>query len=650
MRCAIARKLKIPRVIFPVGAGVMSALGLLVSPLAFEMARSRPHPCSTTSMRPISPPSFAALEREAEVTSCAKAHGVAEATSAQAAARHALPGPGPRDRGDAARRARSRRAFGSARQSCSQTRLRGRLHPAPRRARSRSSTGRSRRPGRRPTSAAGISRCRDRPARAKALKGARLAYYPASAHDVEWPVYDRYALAPGATITGPALIEERESTCVIGAGDVATVDAHCNLVATSSADRREPRMSDKQLRPRQPRHHVGPPDLDRRRDRLGAGDARRSRPSSTRATTSPAWCSTRKANSIAQGTFSVPSFIGNGTADAAPHAEALSGRDAGARRRHHHQRSLARHRPPLRHHRDAAGVPRQASSSPTRISITHLPDIGGAGYRPSAAEVYQEGLRIPICKLMRRGQAQRRADRDHPHQRARPEGQVIGDIMANVTCNEVGGRAAARVHGRVRARRPDRTVARDHRPVRARHARAHRGHSRRGVPQCHPGRGHRRADHARLRREHLRRPGAHRLRGDHALDPRAASTCRFATRAPSPTTRSRCSRSRSSPTTRAPPIRSPSRCPPGCILNALPPSSTGGRHVIGHFVAPLIFGALGQALPDGGAGRLRHAVAAELPAAGTATAAASRASFSRPAASAPSKVSMGGQPRRVPPT
>ena len=38
---SIARKLKIPRVIFPVAAGVMSALGLLISPLAFEVARSR---------------------------------------------------------------------------------------------------------------------------------------------------------------------------------------------------------------------------------------------------------------------------------------------------------------------------------------------------------------------------------------------------------------------------------------------------------------------------------------------------------------------------------------------------------------------------------------------------------------------------------
>ena len=38
---AIARKLRILRVIFPIGAGVMSALGLLVSPLGFEISRSR---------------------------------------------------------------------------------------------------------------------------------------------------------------------------------------------------------------------------------------------------------------------------------------------------------------------------------------------------------------------------------------------------------------------------------------------------------------------------------------------------------------------------------------------------------------------------------------------------------------------------------
>ncbi|WP_458098141.1 hydantoinase/oxoprolinase family protein [Roseomonas sp. WA12] len=43
-------------------------------------------------------------------------------------------------------------------------------------------------------------------------------------------VYDRYALAPGASFTGPALVEERESTCVIGPGAQVSVDQFRNLV------------------------------------------------------------------------------------------------------------------------------------------------------------------------------------------------------------------------------------------------------------------------------------------------------------------------------------------------------------------------------------------------------------------------------------
>ena len=48
---------------------------------------------------------------------------------------------------------------------------------------------------------------------------------------VECEVLDRYALEAGTTIEGPAVIEERESTCVLGPGDRATVDARLNLVA-----------------------------------------------------------------------------------------------------------------------------------------------------------------------------------------------------------------------------------------------------------------------------------------------------------------------------------------------------------------------------------------------------------------------------------
>jgi N-methylhydantoinase A len=43
-------------------------------------------------------------------------------------------------------------------------------------------------------------------------------------------VYDRYKLPVGATFAGPALIEERESTCVVGPGATVSVDAIRNLV------------------------------------------------------------------------------------------------------------------------------------------------------------------------------------------------------------------------------------------------------------------------------------------------------------------------------------------------------------------------------------------------------------------------------------
>ena len=66
---------------------------------------------------------------------------------------------------------------------------------------------------------------------AKALKGSRRAYDADAGGLTEWPVYDRYALAPGARITGPALVEERESTCVVGARQSVAVDARYNLVA-----------------------------------------------------------------------------------------------------------------------------------------------------------------------------------------------------------------------------------------------------------------------------------------------------------------------------------------------------------------------------------------------------------------------------------
>src|SRR5258708_39816655 len=47
-------------------------------------------------------------------------------------------------------------------------------------------------------------------------KGSRRAYFPEREDYVDTAVYDRYALKPGMQFAGPAIVEERESTLIIG--------------------------------------------------------------------------------------------------------------------------------------------------------------------------------------------------------------------------------------------------------------------------------------------------------------------------------------------------------------------------------------------------------------------------------------------------
>ena len=63
-----------------------------------------------------------------------------------------------------------------------------------------------------------------------ALKGSRPVYVPQIGEYRPTPVYDRYQLGPGASFRGPAIVEERESTVVVGPGDTASLDEYLNLV------------------------------------------------------------------------------------------------------------------------------------------------------------------------------------------------------------------------------------------------------------------------------------------------------------------------------------------------------------------------------------------------------------------------------------
>jgi N-methylhydantoinase A len=63
-----------------------------------------------------------------------------------------------------------------------------------------------------------------------ARKGTRMAYFPELGGMAETPVYDRYRLGPGAAFAGPAIVEERESTLIVAPGGRCRVDEQWNLI------------------------------------------------------------------------------------------------------------------------------------------------------------------------------------------------------------------------------------------------------------------------------------------------------------------------------------------------------------------------------------------------------------------------------------
>ncbi len=69
----------------------------------------------------------------------------------------------------------------------------------------------------------------------------------------------------------------------------------------------------------------------------------------------------------------------------------------------------------------------------------HVTDIGGRGFGADANSVYEEGLNIPIMKFADRGKVDRTLIRIIRGNVREPD-QLVGDIHALATCNEVGHR------------------------------------------------------------------------------------------------------------------------------------------------------------------------------------------------------------------
>jgi N-methylhydantoinase A len=222
----IARKLKIPRVVLPVGAGVMSALGLLASPLSFESVRS-----NVVRLGELTNERFAALF--APIISDAEGYLLSAGVAPDDITRilrldmryegqgYELEVTLPRGELDTVFESVSARFEQAYERVFGMSFLTQPVEVVNWKAEAR---------GPFPTMRDARSPLRKVVATA-ALKGRRDAYFPEGGGFRPCPVYDRYALVPGNQIDGPAFIEENECTCVVGVGDKVTVDAGLNLVA-----------------------------------------------------------------------------------------------------------------------------------------------------------------------------------------------------------------------------------------------------------------------------------------------------------------------------------------------------------------------------------------------------------------------------------
>jgi N-methylhydantoinase A/oxoprolinase/acetone carboxylase beta subunit len=223
---ALAEKLAISRVIIPPGAGARSCFGFLSSPLSFEIARSHAMPladCDWSAVTAL----LASLEAEAKVPLARARVADADITvrrwcemryvgqghEIEVALPEGAPAPPWQDE--------IRTRF--------ETVYRSLYHHVPEGLVIESVTWRVRAQSPSPVLPAVAAGFRD----ADPYKGDRQIYLPERGEFGKVPVYDRYRLRRGVTMQGPAIVEEVESTTVVGAAFTFEVDASDNLVLTA---------------------------------------------------------------------------------------------------------------------------------------------------------------------------------------------------------------------------------------------------------------------------------------------------------------------------------------------------------------------------------------------------------------------------------
>jgi N-methylhydantoinase A len=225
----VARILKSPSVVAPFGAGVTSSIGFLTAPLAFDFVRSRYTLLGHVDWDEINAV-YDELSRQGEAVlleagvSPASISHVRQADIRYAGQGHEVRIEIPTGRLSDASRSEIQDRFKAAYIS-----LYGRPGPD---VDLEIMTWRVSVSGPRPELR--LTSEVEPETRVAEPKGERLAFF------LEWqehrlvPVYDRYTLPVGATFSGPAIIEERESTVIVGPGARVNVDASRNVCVEMS--------------------------------------------------------------------------------------------------------------------------------------------------------------------------------------------------------------------------------------------------------------------------------------------------------------------------------------------------------------------------------------------------------------------------------
>lgn len=229
-------------------------------------------------------------------------------------------------------------------------------------------------------------------------------------------------------------------------------------------------------------------------------------------------------------------------------------------------------------------------------SVAHAPDIGGRIRSADAREVYEEGLQIPIMKVMRKGEMDETFER-MLRKNVREPDQVMGDLFAQFT-------ALRMIESRMLALMQERGLE-DLNPLAADiHARSEK--AMRDAIRTLPEGVYRRTAISDGLDQPVKLELALTVKdgeitvdytGTDAQVPRSINVCLAYTIAYT------CYGLRAVLLPNVPnnegvmaPIHV--KAPEGCILNSRPPAAGGARALIGHFVPMMVIGALADAVPD----------------------------------------------------